>query len=100
MTVPVLTRVAGAVAVDAVFEGNMDPSMFVAYTPQTNGVPLESKLATYMVSFFYSCKLILSSHLTFENNLNFFFKFHMLIHTLSSKNEFEFIECKGHLLII
>ncbi|XP_034172064.1 poly(A) specific ribonuclease subunit PAN3 isoform X1 [Osmia lignaria lignaria] len=26
----------------------MDPSMFVAYTPQTNGVPLESKLATYM----------------------------------------------------
>ncbi|XP_066590957.1 PAN2-PAN3 deadenylation complex subunit pan3 [Prorops nasuta] len=26
----------------------MDPAMFVAYTPQTNGVPLESKLATYM----------------------------------------------------
>ncbi|XP_043796324.1 PAN2-PAN3 deadenylation complex subunit PAN3 [Apis laboriosa] len=26
----------------------MDPSMFVTYTPQTNGVPLESKLATYM----------------------------------------------------
>ncbi|XP_011300214.1 PAB-dependent poly(A)-specific ribonuclease subunit PAN3 [Fopius arisanus] len=26
----------------------MDPSMFVAYTPQTNVVPLESKLATYM----------------------------------------------------
>ncbi|XP_043585940.1 PAN2-PAN3 deadenylation complex subunit PAN3 isoform X1 [Bombus pyrosoma] len=26
----------------------MDPSMFVPYTPQTNGVPLESKLATYM----------------------------------------------------
>ncbi|XP_012285188.1 PAN2-PAN3 deadenylation complex subunit PAN3 [Orussus abietinus] len=26
----------------------MDPSMFVAYTPETNGVPLESKLATYM----------------------------------------------------
>jgi len=23
--------------------------MFVAYSPQTNGVPLESKLATYMV---------------------------------------------------
>ena len=29
-------------------EGEMDPSMFVTYTPQTNGVPLESKLATYM----------------------------------------------------
>lgn len=28
----------------------MDPSMFVAYSPQVNGVPLESKLATYMVS--------------------------------------------------
>lgn len=28
----------------------MDPSMFVTYTPQTNGVPLESKLATYMVT--------------------------------------------------
>ncbi|KAK0082014.1 hypothetical protein PV325_011218, partial [Microctonus aethiopoides] len=26
----------------------MDPSMFVTYTPQTNVVPLESKLATYM----------------------------------------------------
>ncbi|XP_011150054.2 PAN2-PAN3 deadenylation complex subunit Pan3 isoform X3 [Harpegnathos saltator] len=26
----------------------MDPSLFVAYTPQTNGVPSESKLATYM----------------------------------------------------
>ncbi|XP_031782945.1 PAN2-PAN3 deadenylation complex subunit pan3 [Nasonia vitripennis] len=26
----------------------MDPSMFVAYTTQVNGVPLESKLATYM----------------------------------------------------
>ncbi|KAJ8667987.1 hypothetical protein QAD02_009650 [Eretmocerus hayati] len=26
----------------------MDPPMFVAYAPQTNGVPLESKLATYM----------------------------------------------------
>ncbi|XP_033306580.1 PAN2-PAN3 deadenylation complex subunit PAN3 isoform X1 [Bombus bifarius] len=26
----------------------MDPSMFVPFTPQTNGVPLESKLATYM----------------------------------------------------
>ncbi|XP_033328349.2 PAN2-PAN3 deadenylation complex subunit PAN3 [Megalopta genalis] len=26
----------------------MDPSMFVAYNPHTNGVPLESKLATYM----------------------------------------------------
>ncbi|XP_035723493.1 PAN2-PAN3 deadenylation complex subunit PAN3-like [Vespa mandarinia] len=26
----------------------MDPSMFVTYTSQTNGVPLESKLATYM----------------------------------------------------
>ncbi|XP_050574502.1 PAN2-PAN3 deadenylation complex subunit PAN3 isoform X2 [Bombus affinis] len=26
----------------------MDPSMFVPYTTQTNGVPLESKLATYM----------------------------------------------------
>lgn len=35
-------------AVNAVVEGEMDPSMFVAYTPQTNGVPLESKLATYM----------------------------------------------------
>lgn len=34
--------------VNAVVEGDMDPSMFVAYTPQTNGVPLESKLATYM----------------------------------------------------
>lgn len=29
-------------------EEEMDPSMFVTYTPQTNGVPLESKLATYM----------------------------------------------------
>ncbi|KZC08356.1 PREDICTED: PAB-dependent poly(A)-specific ribonuclease subunit PAN3 isoform X1 [Dufourea novaeangliae] len=26
----------------------MDPPIFVTYTPQTNGVPLESKLATYM----------------------------------------------------
>lgn len=34
--------------VNAVVEEKMDPSMFVAYTPQTNGVPLESKLATYM----------------------------------------------------
>nr|XP_012150894.1 PREDICTED: PAB-dependent poly(A)-specific ribonuclease subunit PAN3 isoform X1 [Megachile rotundata]XP_012150895.1 PREDICTED: PAB-dependent poly(A)-specific ribonuclease subunit PAN3 isoform X1 [Megachile rotundata] len=32
----------------------MDPSMFVAYTPQTNGVPLESKLATYMVVYYSS----------------------------------------------
>lgn len=32
----------------------MDPSIFVPYTPQTNGVPLESKLATYMViDYFY-----------------------------------------------
>lgn len=36
------------IAVNAVAEGEMDPSMFVTYTPQTNGVPLESKLATYM----------------------------------------------------
>lgn len=35
--------------VNAVVEEEMDPSMFVPYTPQTNGVPLESKLATYMV---------------------------------------------------
>lgn len=35
--------------VNAVVEKEMDPSMFVPYTPQTNGVPLESKLATYMV---------------------------------------------------
>ncbi|KAH0955941.1 hypothetical protein HN011_007940 [Eciton burchellii] len=34
--------------VNAVAEEAMDPSMFVAYSPQTNGVPLESKLATYM----------------------------------------------------
>lgn len=34
--------------VNAVVEEEMDPSMFVPYAPQTNGVPLESKLATYM----------------------------------------------------
>lgn len=31
----------------------MDPSLFVAYTPQTNGVPSESKLATYMVAYHF-----------------------------------------------
>lgn len=35
-------------AVNAMVDGEMDPSMFVAYAPETNGVPLESKLATYM----------------------------------------------------
>lgn len=34
--------------VNALAEEAMDPSLFVAYTPQTNGVPSESKLATYM----------------------------------------------------
>ncbi|XP_015509481.2 PAN2-PAN3 deadenylation complex subunit PAN3 isoform X1 [Neodiprion lecontei] len=34
--------------VNAVDGREMDPSMFVTYTPQTNGVPQESKLATYM----------------------------------------------------
>jgi len=38
--------------VNAVAEEAMDPSMFVTYTPQTNGVPSESKLATYMVTHF------------------------------------------------
>ena len=37
-----------SVIVNAVGEEEMDPSMFVPYTTQTNGVPLESKLATYM----------------------------------------------------
>lgn len=38
----------------------MDPSMFVTYTPQTNGVPSESKLATYMVIhlFFFALMVI------------------------------------------
>lgn len=31
----------------------MDPSMFVTYSPQANVVPLESKLATYMVRIFF-----------------------------------------------
>lgn len=34
--------------VNALDEETMDPSLFVTYTPQTNGVPSESKLATYM----------------------------------------------------
>ena len=40
-------------AVNAAHQGGgiMDPSMFVAYTHQANGVPLESKLATYMVLY-------------------------------------------------
>lgn len=37
--------------VNALDEGTMDPSLFVTYTPQTNGVPSESKLATYMVIY-------------------------------------------------
>lgn len=39
--------------VNAVAEEAMDPSMFVTYTPQANGVPLESKLATYMVTHYF-----------------------------------------------
>lgn len=34
--------------VNAEIKSEMDPSMFVSYSPQTNVVPMESKLATYM----------------------------------------------------
>lgn len=44
----------------------MDPSMFVTYTPQTNGVPSESKLATYMVIHLFFCingyKIVLDNY--------------------------------------
>jgi hypothetical protein len=52
--------------VNAAFNEDMDPSMFVAYTPQANGVPLESKLATYMVLFFFYFFFLLLAILLFS----------------------------------
>ncbi|CAL7935560.1 unnamed protein product [Xylocopa violacea] len=46
----------------------MDPSMFVAYTPQTNGVPLESKLATYMKKVTASPEFVPGRGLTSSNS--------------------------------
>lgn len=56
----------------------MDPSMFVAYTPQTNGVPLESKLATYMVSYFLQLILYLLPN-TFSYTLIFNLKLLLVV---------------------
>ncbi|XP_017764887.1 PREDICTED: PAB-dependent poly(A)-specific ribonuclease subunit PAN3 isoform X2 [Eufriesea mexicana] len=46
----------------------MDPSMFVTYTPQTNGIPLESKLATYMKKVTASPEFVPGRGLTSSNS--------------------------------
>ena len=80
----------------------MDPSMFVPYTTQTNGVPLESKLATYMViicnlfektpnkdivlcyiMLLYICIYIYNILYIYNNNIYIYIYIHIYIHKIS-----------------
>lgn len=66
-------------AVNAACQGDMDPSMFVAYTPQVNGVPLESKLATYMVIHLFHTYISFSIMRALDSKVNVDFCFYRTV---------------------